>query len=51
MNSKLPKGKHCSDCVHASRCAWLIGIKGIETYCDWIPSKFVQRQVNRDVEK
>lgn len=40
---KLPKGKTCSDCIHASRCAWLIGIKGNETQCDWLPSRFAQR--------
>lgn len=31
----------CIDCKHFSRCAWLIGRKGTETECDWVPSRFV----------
>lgn len=41
---KLPEGKTCSDCVHSERCSWLIGIKGTETQCDWLPSRFFERK-------
>lgn len=43
VGADLPMGKTCHDCVHFSRCSWLIGIKGNETICDWLPSKFKQQ--------
>ncbi len=39
---KLPEGKTCSDCVHAPRCAMLMGARVREwTSCDFWPRRFV----------
>ena len=39
-----PEGKTCEDCVFVKRCKAMFGVAGGETYCSWIPSRFVQRK-------
>jgi hypothetical protein len=39
--SALPAGETCeSACVHFKRCRVMIGRRGDESYCDWVPSRF-----------
>jgi len=37
----LPDDKTCNDCIHMSRCSWLLSRKGTEKVCDWFPIRFV----------
>jgi len=41
--SSLPAGKTCNDCAHADRCKALFGVKGPETSCAFIPSRWRER--------
>lgn len=36
----LPPGKTCADCNHYTRCSRLLSREGLETSCDWAPSRF-----------
>lgn len=38
--AKLTDGKTCADCAFLAKCKGLIGRRGTETTCDWIPSRF-----------
>jgi hypothetical protein len=40
----LPPGKTCKDCVHFSRCEWLISCEPGNETCDWSPSRFRPRK-------
>lgn len=39
-----PNDKSCGDCVHFSRCVFLMGQEAAETRCDWIPSRFKEEK-------
>lgn len=41
---ELPTGKTCGDCVHTRRCVLMFGHTPSDTYCDWFPRRFVQRE-------
>lgn len=36
----LPEGTTCGDCLHYSRCSWLLSCARENTACDWAPSRF-----------
>lgn len=40
---RLPADKTCADCSHLARCVALFGCASTNRYCDWSPSRFVQR--------
>ncbi len=40
---RLPEGKTCGDCVHTSRCVALFGHTGVDTSCDFHPSRYRER--------
>jgi len=37
---EIPNGLTCGDCVHFSRCEWLIQATTGRTECDWLPIRF-----------
>lgn len=40
----LPAGKTCKDCRHFfTKCIWFLGLRGNETVCDWVPSRFREK--------
>lgn len=41
----LPEGKTCGICVHASRCCMMFGHKPEDTYCDFFPRRFREKEV------
>lgn len=41
---KLPTGKTCGDCDNLKRCAGLFSCPPTNTYCDWSPSRFRERE-------
>jgi hypothetical protein len=32
----------CKNCIHFRKCKWLIGCRGTEVMCDWIPSRYIE---------
>ncbi len=41
----LPQGKTCSDCHHIRRCTLLIDVDATNTWCDWFPIRFIQKEI------
>lgn len=41
MSEQLSDGQTCTDCQHFVKCKWLLRRQGLETECDWSPSRFV----------
>lgn len=40
----LPEDKKCGDCIHIIKCKMIYGHIESDTYCDWFPRKFRQKQ-------
>ena len=43
----LPAGKTCADCYHFKRCNAIYGHIAADEVCDWAPSRFVQRAIEK----
>lgn len=43
----LPSGKRCSDCAWFARCVMLFQCKAGNARCDFAPSRFLQKKVQR----
>lgn len=40
---ELPDGKACSDCAHCRKCCAMFGHRPSDTFCDWFPRRFVDK--------
>jgi len=40
----LPDGKTCGDCIHIARCEAIFGHVPEDTYCDFFPRRFKERE-------
>lgn len=39
-----PNGLTCGDCAHFKRCVMLFRQRATEAECDWIPSRFKEKE-------
>ena len=46
---ELPVGKTCSNCVHERRCCTIFGHVPTDTYCDWFPRRFKEKQSSTSI--
>ena len=49
LDMRLPEGKTCGDCIHCTRCTRLFGCVKYNSVCDWLPSRFAEKE--KEVEK
>lgn len=41
----LPNNETCSNCFYFDKtCSWLLGRKGNETECDWLPERYKENK-------
>lgn len=40
---ELPSGKTCGNCVHERRCCAMFGHTPTDTYCDFFPRRFAEK--------
>lgn len=48
---QLPEGKTCGNCIHEYRCCLIFGHVAEDTFCDWFPRKFKEKQNLSDESK
>ncbi len=46
-NMLLDDGLTCSDCIHSNRCITLFGQEERNTFCQFFPNKFVQKETKK----